>query len=102
MRELQRLVLGAVVAEHCDGGLPAVQVGGGLRLGAIDGSVTRTPDTKANREESPRDRSRHAGAQMPPEPASHYPTLDRQMIRSPVLGLVEGGKVAVVPVDQRS
>ena len=56
VRELQRLLLGAVVAEHRDGG-PAgvepvgVEVGGGLRVGAIDGSVTRTPDTKANREE---------------------------------------------------
>jgi hypothetical protein len=57
VQQLQRLLLGAVVAEqHRDGG-PAgvepvgVEVGGGLRLGAIDGCVTRTPDTKANREE---------------------------------------------------
>jgi hypothetical protein len=51
VRELQRLLLGAVVAEHRDGGPAGVEVGGGLRLGAIDGSVTRAPDTKANREE---------------------------------------------------
>ena len=29
--------------------LPRVEVGGGLRLGAIDGTVTRMPDTAANR-----------------------------------------------------
>jgi hypothetical protein len=51
VRELQRLLLGAVVAEHRDGGPAGVEVGGGLRVGAIDGSVTRAPDTKANREE---------------------------------------------------
>jgi hypothetical protein len=51
MRELQRRVLGAVVAEHRAAGPAGVEVGGGLRLGAIDGSVTRMPDTKANREE---------------------------------------------------
>jgi hypothetical protein len=51
VRELQRLVLGAVVAEHRDGGPGGVEVGGGLRWGAVDGSVTPTPDTKAHREE---------------------------------------------------
>jgi hypothetical protein len=52
VRELQRLVLGAVVAEHRAAGPAAgAEVGGGLRLGAVDGSVTRMPDTKANREE---------------------------------------------------
>jgi len=52
LRELQRLVLGAVVAEHRAAGPAAgAEVGGGLRLGAVDGSVTRMPDTKANREE---------------------------------------------------
>jgi hypothetical protein len=53
MISLQRELLAAVVAEHRpDGtaGPPGVEVGGGLRLGAIDGTVTRTPDTKANRE----------------------------------------------------
>ena len=47
--QLQRELLGAVVAEHRADGLPAVQVGGGLRLGSIDGTVTRMPDTAANR-----------------------------------------------------
>jgi hypothetical protein len=49
MAALQRELLAAVVAEHCADGLPAVEVGGGLRLGAIDGTVTRIPDTQANR-----------------------------------------------------
>jgi hypothetical protein len=53
--QLQRELLAAVVAEHRDDAehrdpaLPRVEVGGGLRLGAIDGTVTRMPDTKANR-----------------------------------------------------
>ena len=52
LRELQRLALGAVVAEHRAAGPAAgAEVGGGLRLGALDGSVTRMPDTKANRGE---------------------------------------------------
>jgi hypothetical protein len=38
-----------VVTEHRDPALPRVEVGGGLRLGAIDGTVTRMPDTVANR-----------------------------------------------------
>jgi Transposase DDE domain len=53
MVRLQRELLAAVVAEHRpDGtaGPPGVEVGGELRLGAIDGTVTRMPDTKANRE----------------------------------------------------
>jgi hypothetical protein len=53
MTRLQRELLGAVVAEHRPEGTagpPGVEVGGGLRLGAIDGTVTRMPDTKANRE----------------------------------------------------
>ncbi len=61
LQQLQREVLDAVVAEHRDPAehrdtaehrdpaLPRVEVGGGLRLGAIDGSVTRMPDTRANR-----------------------------------------------------
>lgn len=49
LRELRERVLAAVVAEHRADGLPAVEVGGGLRLGAIDGAVTRLPDTTANR-----------------------------------------------------
>jgi hypothetical protein len=56
LRELQRLVLAAAVAEHHphddradDGAPPAIAVGGGLRLGAIDGTLTRMPDTTANR-----------------------------------------------------
>jgi hypothetical protein len=53
VEQLQRLLLGAVVAEHAqhgDAGPPGIEVGGGLRVGAIDGTVTRMPDTKANRE----------------------------------------------------
>jgi len=50
LRDLQRLVLAEAVAEHRADGLPQVEVGGGLRLGAIDGSVTRMADTRANRE----------------------------------------------------
>jgi hypothetical protein len=49
LRQLQREVLAAVGVEHRADGLPAVEVGGGLRLGAIDGTVTRMPDTAANR-----------------------------------------------------
>ena len=49
LQQLQREVLDAVGAEHRDPDLPRVEVGGGLRLGAIDGTVTRMPDTRANR-----------------------------------------------------
>jgi hypothetical protein len=49
MAALQRELLAAVGAEHRADGLSAVEVGGGLRLGAIDGTVTRMPDTAANR-----------------------------------------------------
>ena len=49
LQQLQREVLDAVIAEHRDPALPRVEVGGGLRLGAIDGTVTRMPDTRANR-----------------------------------------------------
>jgi len=59
LQRLRREVLAAVVAEHRDtaeddaedrdtAGV-RVEVGGGLRLGAIDGTVTRMPDTAANR-----------------------------------------------------
>lgn len=48
--ELQQELLSVVVAEHDAAGPPQVEVGGGLRLGSIDGTVTRMPDTKANRE----------------------------------------------------
>ncbi|MFI5065215.1 MAG: hypothetical protein ACHP9Z_14750 [Streptosporangiales bacterium] len=50
---LQDRVLAAVGTEHCDHDYRAVHVGGPgheLRLGSIDGSVTRVPDTPANRE----------------------------------------------------
>jgi hypothetical protein len=47
---LQQMVLAAVGAEHAEHDLRAVFVGE-LRLGAIDGSVTRMPDTPGNREE---------------------------------------------------
>lgn len=55
LQDLQREVLAAVVAEHRDdaehrdGTAARVEVGGGLRVGAIDGTVTRMPDTAANR-----------------------------------------------------
>jgi hypothetical protein len=49
LQQLQRELLAAVGAEHRADGLSAVEVGGGLRLGAIDGTVTRMPDTAANR-----------------------------------------------------
>jgi len=49
LQQLQRELLAAVVTEHRDPALPRVEVGGGLRLGAIDGTVTRMPDTVANR-----------------------------------------------------
>jgi hypothetical protein len=49
LQQLQRELLAAVLAEHRADGLPAVQVGGGLRLGSVDGTVTRMPDTAANR-----------------------------------------------------
>lgn len=50
LQELRRELLAAVVAEHrTDRHRSAVGVGGGLRLGSIDGTVTRIPDTGANR-----------------------------------------------------
>ena len=64
LQQLQREVLAAVVTEHRDHtngdhtngdaghrdtAGARVEVGGGLRLGAIDGTVTRMPDTRANR-----------------------------------------------------
>jgi hypothetical protein len=49
LQQLLRELLAAVVTEHRDPALPRVEVGGGLRLGAIDGTVTRMPDTAANR-----------------------------------------------------
>ena len=49
LQQLQREMLDAVIAEHRDPALPRVEVGGGLRLGAIDGTVTRMPDTAVNR-----------------------------------------------------
>jgi hypothetical protein len=48
--ELQHLVLDAAAAEHRDT-LPGIEVGAGLRIGAIDGTVTRLPDILANRAE---------------------------------------------------
>jgi hypothetical protein len=49
LQQLQRELLAAVGTEHRDPALPTVEMGGGLRLGAIDGTVTRMPDTAANR-----------------------------------------------------
>jgi len=48
--DLQHLVLDAAFAELGDTP-PGVEVGGGLRIGAIDGTVTRMSDTSANRAE---------------------------------------------------
>jgi hypothetical protein len=48
LQQLKRQWLAAVGADHDDG--PAgIDVGAGLQVGAIDGTVTRMPDTKANR-----------------------------------------------------
>lgn len=48
LQQLKKQWLAAVAADHDDG--PAgIDVGGGLHVGAIDGTVTRMPDTKANR-----------------------------------------------------
>ena len=47
---LQGMALAASDAEHVDHDYRAVEVGG-LQLGSIDGSVTRMPDTPANRAE---------------------------------------------------
>jgi hypothetical protein len=52
------------VAGHGDGPV-GIEVGGGLRVGAIDGTVTRIPDTKANRR-----RYGNAGS-----PGSGYPQI---------------------------
>ena len=49
LQQLQQELLAAVTTEQRDPALPRVEVGGGLRLGAIDGTVTRMPDTMANR-----------------------------------------------------
>ena len=49
LQQLQRELLAAVAAEQRPEALSRVEVGGGLRLGAIDGTVTRMPDTAANR-----------------------------------------------------
>jgi hypothetical protein len=52
LEQLQARLLAAVGAEHRDHDYRAVRVGDGgheLRLGSIDGSVTRVPDTPANR-----------------------------------------------------
>jgi hypothetical protein len=48
LQQLKQQWLAAVGADQDDG--PAgIDVGGGLQVGAIDGTVTRLPDTKANR-----------------------------------------------------
>ena len=55
LQRLLREVLDAVIAEqrdpaeYRDPDLPRVEMGGGLRLGAIGGTVTRMPDTATNR-----------------------------------------------------
>ncbi|MFZ0191651.1 MAG: hypothetical protein WAL72_32430 [Streptosporangiaceae bacterium] len=52
LEQLQARLLAAVGAEHRDHDYRAVRVGDSgheLRLGSIDGSVTRVPDTPANR-----------------------------------------------------
>lgn len=50
MLALQRLVTDAA-ADQLRDTPPGIEVGGGLRVGAIDGTVTRMPDTAANRAE---------------------------------------------------
>ena len=50
LRELQQIVLGAATTELQACGL-GIDVGGGLRVGSIDGSVTRMADTPGNRDE---------------------------------------------------
>ena len=68
MQELRRRVLAATIAEHSrpgrpgdghcaeapvlGGGAPGIEVGGGLRVEAIDETVTRMPDPRTNRETS--------------------------------------------------
>ena len=47
---LQDMVLAAVDAEHEDRDYRAIEIGD-LRLGSVDGSVTRMPDTPGNRAE---------------------------------------------------
>jgi hypothetical protein len=47
---LQDMVLGASAAEHEEHDYRAISIGD-LHLGSIDGSVTRMPDTPANRAE---------------------------------------------------
>jgi hypothetical protein len=48
LESLQQAVLAACCADHRDHDYRAVRVGG-LRAGAIDGTLTRMPDTPANR-----------------------------------------------------
>jgi hypothetical protein len=50
-RRLREMVLAASDAEHDEHDYRAIEIGD-LRLGSIDGSVTRMPDTPANRAES--------------------------------------------------
>ena len=49
LKLLQDRVFAAADAEHRVHDYTAVDIGGGLRLGSIDGCLTRTPDTDANR-----------------------------------------------------
>lgn len=50
LRQVQAMVLGAAVSE-LQSAAGGIEVGGGLLVGSIDGSVTRMPDTPGNREE---------------------------------------------------
>ena len=49
LKLLQDKVFAAVDAEHREHDYTAVDIGGGLQVGSIDGCLTRTPDTDANR-----------------------------------------------------
>ena len=49
LQQLQRQWLAAVDTVDLGDGPVGIDVGGGLRVGAIDGTVTRMPDTTANR-----------------------------------------------------
>lgn len=66
LQQLKHQWLAAVGAEHPDG--PAgIDVGGGLQVSAIDGTVTRLPDTKANRRQYGSHRATGAILDIPAE-----------------------------------
>src|SRR5262249_22775448 len=82
---LQQMVLAAVHAEHVEHDLRAVHVRD-LRVGAIDGSVTRMPDTPGTRAEY--------GSAGPRDDTAPYPQLRHLLISDAssraTLGVVSG------------